>query len=130
MIELLRDARITGWRRQIQLHPKLSAEDVELSVKRFGGRILTRPDFLFRTSRLALFVDGCFWHRCPLHSTAPTQNAEFWLRKIARNVHRDGAQARALEAAGWKVLRIWEHELREPEALMRRLLRHLDHVHV
>jgi len=124
MVKLLRDAHIIGWRRHICLRPKLSVEDIELATKKGAGRILTRPDFVFRPGKLALFVDGCFWHGCPVHATAPMQNADFWSAKLARNVRRDGAQTRALEAAGWRVLRIWEHELlRDRVALTKRLLR-------
>ena len=124
MVKLLRDAHIIGWRRHICLRPKLSVEDIELATKKGAGRIVTRPDFVFRPAKVALFVDGCFWHGCPVHATAPTQNADFWSAKLTRNVRRDGAQTRALEAAGWRVLRIWEHELqRDREALAEQLQR-------
>ena len=123
MVELLRGARITGWRRHIEMRPRLTEEDRELAIKQKFGRVLTRPDFVFRPRKLALFVDGCFWHGCPLHSTAPAQNAEFWSTKLAGNVRRDGLQTRALEAAGWKVFRVWEHELRDRKTLTSRLLR-------
>ena len=122
MVELLRAARIVGWRRHVQLRPKVSAEAVERTARKNAGRILTRPDFVFRSAKLALFIDGCFWHGCLLHSTAPAQNKEFWLAKLSRNVERDGVQTRSLELAGWKVLRIWEHELRDRDALTKRLL--------
>ena len=117
MVALLRDAGISGWRRHVKLRPRLSAVDAVLATKRNAGRILTRPDFIFRPAKVALFVDGCFWHACPLHSTAPAQNAEFWAAKLAGNVRRDLAQTRALEAVGWRVVRIWEHELRDREPL-------------
>lgn len=74
-----------------------------------GGRRV-RPDIVFGPTRVAVFVDGCFWHRCPVHSTHPRSNAEFWQTKFARNVARDRSDDAALEAAGWAVLRIWEHE--------------------
>ena len=122
MVSFLRDAGIKGWRRHVKLRPRLSAVDAELASKRNAGRILTRPDFIFRPARVALFVDGCFWHACPLHSTAPAQNAVVWAKKLAGNVRRDAAQTRALDAAGWKVLRVWEHELRDQEALTNRLV--------
>lgn len=121
MVALLRDAGISGWRRHVKLRPRLSGVDAELATKRNAGRILTRPDFIFRPAKVALFVDGCFWHACSLHSTAPAQNAEFWAAKLAGNVRRDLAQTRALEAAGWRVVRIWEHELRDREPLDSRL---------
>ena len=69
-----------------------------------------RPDLVFGPSRVAVFVDGCFWHRCPLHSTHPVSNAEYWQEKFDRNVKRDRDDDAALEAAGWTVVRVWEHE--------------------
>ncbi len=92
LIALMRAARITGWRRNAPL---------------FG-----KPDFVFAKLRVAVFVDGCFWHGCPLHATQPRQNAKFWREKIARNQARDRLVNRTLRALGWRVLRIWEHELK------------------
>jgi DNA mismatch endonuclease (patch repair protein) len=70
-----------------------------------------RPDFVFRKARLALFVDGCFWHNCPRHATKPKNNRAFWRRKLSANLKRDKLVNRALRRAGWRVVRIWEHEL-------------------
>jgi len=83
----------------------------------FAGRRV-RPDLVFGPARVAVFVDGCFWHRCPEHATHPKANVGFWQAKFARNVARDRADDAALEAAGWKVIRIWEHEA-TPEAARR-----------
>lgn len=91
LIALLRAARITGWRRRYPL----------------AGR----PDFVFPREKVAVFVDGCFWHGCPLHATWPKQNADFWAAKIRGNQARDRAVNRALRAEGWSVVRIWEHAL-------------------
>lgn len=123
MARLLRAAGIVGWRRHLLLRPKVCAEDVAASVGKNSVRIATRPDFAFRSSKLALFIDGCFWHGCALHSTAPVQNAKFWSAKLSANMLRDGVQTRALEQAGWTVIRIWEHELIDPDLPMKRLLR-------
>lgn len=71
---------------------------------------LVRPDIVFPGARVAVFVDGCFWHGCPIHGTTPRSNAGYWTAKIARNRNRDTECTAALEAAGWCVLRIWEHE--------------------
>lgn len=73
-----------------------------------GRRV--RPDVVFGPTRVAVFVDGCFWHRCPVHSTHPKANAEFWQAKFDRNVERDRADDAALNAGGWTVVRVWEHE--------------------
>lgn len=70
------------------------------------------PDLCFVAERIAIFVDGCFWHGCPQHYSAPAQNAEFWARKVNGNVARDRKADAALEADGWTVMRVWEHELK------------------
>ena len=70
-----------------------------------------RPDFVFRELRVAVFVDGCFWHGCPKCYIRPGQNRKFWDAKHAGNKERDRKVNRALKAAGWRVLRIWEHEM-------------------
>lgn len=71
----------------------------------------TRPDMVFVGAKLAVFVDGCFWHGCPLHSTMPKNNREFWEQKLRRNRERDAETTKQLEAESWRVLRIWEHEI-------------------
>jgi DNA mismatch endonuclease, patch repair protein len=73
-----------------------------------GGR--RRADVVFRRARVAVFVDGCFWHGCPQHGTSPKQNAEWWRAKLAANRARDADTNRELAEAGWLVLRFWEHE--------------------
>lgn len=72
-----------------------------------------RADILFRKERVAIFVDGCFWHGCPLHGTKAKSNAHFWAEKIERNKQRDRDTNRRLKEAGWLVIRVWEHE--DPE---------------
>lgn len=69
-----------------------------------------RPDIVFTRQRVAVFVDGCFWHSCPIHGRAPKANANYWLPKLERNTERDKLDTKVLQVAGWKVLRIWEHE--------------------
>ncbi|MEV0606595.1 very short patch repair endonuclease [Polymorphospora rubra] len=69
-----------------------------------------RPDIAFTRVRLAVFVDGCFWHMCPIHSTMPKNNAEWWRQKLMRNVERDREKDVQLSLQGWHVLHIWEHE--------------------
>jgi len=91
LAKLMRRNRITGWRRNQPV---------------FG-----KPDFIFRRVRLALFVDGCFWHACPKHSNLPVNNRPFWRRKLSTNKKRDHLVIRTLRKTGWTVLRIWEHEL-------------------
>jgi DNA mismatch endonuclease (patch repair protein) len=73
-----------------------------------GGRC--RPDIVFRKARLAVFVDGCFWHGCPDHGTRPVTNSAYWSAKLDRNMERDREYDVLLERAGWRVVRVWEHE--------------------
>jgi DNA mismatch endonuclease (patch repair protein) len=67
---------------------------------------------VFAARRLVVFVDGCFWHGCPRHGTRPQANAAFWRGKFRRNQSRDRRDTRRLRRAGWRVLRLWEHELK------------------
>jgi len=73
-------------------------------------QLLVRPDIVFTRCRLAIFVDGCFWHGCPDHGTQPRVNTDYWKAKLARNRDRDLLVSRVLAEHGWLVLRFWEHE--------------------
>lgn len=86
---------------------------------RVEGRRPIRPDVVFTRARVAVFVDGCFWHRCPKHGNDPRSNSSYWGPKLARNVERDREVNTRLAAAGWRVVRIWEHSVGEPSAKMR-----------
>jgi DNA mismatch endonuclease, patch repair protein len=80
-----------------------------------------RPDIVFSRSRLAVFVDRCFWHGCPHHGVKPKTNSAFWQMKIEKNIARDLETSASLKTAGWNVVRIWEHEIRRdiPKAVTR-----------
>jgi DNA mismatch endonuclease, patch repair protein len=93
LAKLFRLHGITGWRRR---------------QKHFG-----KPDFTFPHERIIVFVDGCFWHACPRHSNIPSNNREFWLKKLTGNQTRDKLVTKTLRKAGWRVIRIWEHDLTE-----------------
>jgi DNA mismatch endonuclease (patch repair protein) len=69
-----------------------------------------RADLLFTRVRVAVFIDGCFWHSCPDHATFPAANRDWWATKLRRNVERDRETDARLAAEGWHVLRFWEHE--------------------
>lgn len=81
-------------------------KDVRLDL----GAIKPRPDLVFTKRRVAVFVDGCFWHCCPDHGKPPRRNTDYWTPKLARNLERDRLHDAALAAADWLVLRVWEHE--------------------
>lgn len=107
LMQIFRAHEITGWRR--------------------GSELPGRPDFVLPKLKLAVFVDGCFWHGCPKHVTWPKTRAAFWQAKITRNKERDKEVGRALRKLGWKVARIWEHELsrKNETRLLSRLNSHL-----
>ena len=106
LVRVLRALGITGWRRHMQIR------NSGFGIRNFK----VRPDFVFPKLRLALFVDGCFWHGCPRHGTKPKGNAAFWRKKFAANQARDRLVTRTLRRAGWRVVRIWEHELARQRA--------------
>ena len=133
LMRVFRAHGITGWRRQrklrvegLRVESRKGSTSPRPSPQRGEGEAFSvRPDFVFPKLRLALFVDGCFWHACPLHTTKPRNNAAFWRKKFAANKARDRLVARTLRARGWRVLRIWEHELARGNTT--RLLRRIRH---
>ncbi|MBA2297818.1 MAG: very short patch repair endonuclease, partial [Actinobacteria bacterium] len=80
----------------------------DLLVRVEGLRV--RPDLVFTRQKVAVFIDGCFWHRCPEHGTDPKRNVQYWKPKLQANVERDQRVTDALSASGWTVVRVWEHE--------------------
>ena len=102
LIEIFRANKISGWRRSQNLPGK--------------------PDFVFPKERLAVFVDGSFWHGHPKHCRYPATNAEFWRAKIEGNKRRDRTVSRLLKSKAWRVIRIWEHDLKaDPRKCLRKI---------
>ncbi|UVF22803.1 very short patch repair endonuclease (plasmid) [Microvirga terrae] len=103
--------RQKGTRAEIDLRRALHAKGLRY---RLQVPLLTKPrrvvDVVFPTARVAVFVDGCFWHGCPEHGSWPKSNADFWRDKIETNRMRDADTDRRLEAQGWRVVRVWTHE--------------------
>jgi DNA mismatch endonuclease, patch repair protein len=89
------------------------------------GAVKPRPDIVFTRAKVAVFVDGCFWHSCPEHrGKTPKTNAEYWAPKLAANVERDRRYDDALRESGWSVVRVWEHEdIEEAAAIVERAVR-------
>lgn len=107
--ELMSRIRGSDTRPEMRLRRRLWAEGFRyrLNMKTVGGR----PDLVFKGAKVAVFVDGCFWHGCPDHYVRPRTRSKFWSRKLADNVARDRKQTLALESTGWTVCRFWEHEV-------------------
>lgn len=76
-------------------------------------QVRSRADVVFTARRIAVYIDGCFWHQCPVHGTMPAKNRDYWEPKLARNRERDQDANASLAAAGWTVLRFWEHQTAE-----------------
>jgi DNA mismatch endonuclease (patch repair protein) len=88
-------------------------EEVGAECERNVPDLPGKPDFVFRAAKLAVFVDGCFWHGCPEHCRMPRTRRDYWLRKIALNQERAQVQTKALEEMGWRSLRLWEHSVKQ-----------------
>jgi len=109
---------------ELMLRKALRAAGMRYRLK---NKLPGRPDIIFPGKRVAVFVDGCFWHRCPEHFQAPLRNALFWDDKISRNEKRDRKVDEQLSAMGWRILRIWEHEVRgSPQASVLRIRELMD----
>lgn len=103
LIDILKREHLTGWRRKYPV---------------FGN-----PDISYPKSKLAIFVDGCFWHGCPRHGEVPSSNREFWVKKLEGTKKRDLLVNKTLKSKGWKVLRIWECELGKERSVRRHINR-------
>lgn len=103
---IFRQHRIIGWRRH--------------------RPVPGRPDFVFPKLRIAVFADGCFWHSCPWHCRPPNSNRGYWHRKLALNRHRDHLNSAMLRKGGWLVLRLWEHQLKDPVTVAARVKQALE----
>ena len=104
-------------RPEVELRSELHRRGLRFRVdRRADASVRTRADVLFTRARVAVFVDGCFWHVCPKHQTWPRNNAVWWREKLLGNVTRDRQTDALLEAAGWTVVRVWEHEEAEDAA--------------
>jgi DNA mismatch endonuclease (patch repair protein) len=82
-----------------------------------------KPDIIFKTQKIAIFIDGCFWHKCPVDFQEPQSNKKYWTKKIRSNVERDKKVNEQLQSDGWTVIRIWEHEIRkDPEKALSQII--------
>ena len=101
MIGIFKNSSLKGWRRNYKL---------------FG-----KPDFVFPKHKCAVFIDGCFWHGHNCRNTKPKANEDYWTKKRERNMKRDQQVSAELTAKGWRVVRIWECELKRPDEVVENL---------
>lgn len=93
---------------------------------RIHYNLLGKPDIVFIKKKIAIFIDGCFWHKCPIDFKEPETRTDLWMKKINDNVRRDKVNIQKLTSDGWTVLRFWEHEVRkEPEKVIEKILSYI-----
>jgi DNA mismatch endonuclease, patch repair protein len=97
-------------KREMELRSLLHRRGLRFRVHALLPGLRRRSDIVFTRARVVVFVDGCFWHGCPEHGTWPKQNADWWREKIEANQRRDRDTDARLRAAGWTVIRVWEHD--------------------
>lgn len=115
--------------RSTELALRLALVRAEISGWKLHQPLPGRPDFFFPRRQLALFVDGCFWHGCRNCGHIPKTRSKFWSTKINRNKQRDRTATAALRSAGISVIRIWEHELKQPDSaakVLNKIIRQLN----
>ena len=128
LMRLFRKNKISGWRRHVVI--KFDSDKTKHLRGPKGESFSWKPyalvDFVFLQERVAVFVDGCFWHGCPKHANRPANNRIFWKNKLERNEARDQWVNKMLRLHGWRLVRIWEHELsRKQRFLVLRKLRRI-----
>ena len=114
----MREQRTRDTDPEVRLRRELHSRGLRYQLQR---RVPERPrqriDICFPTERVAVFVDGCFWHRCPQHGVMPKHNSKWWRENLNRNAERDREVTEKLTSEGWEVIRVWEHTVREDAAL-------------
>lgn len=106
--ETMRRVRSRNTSCEVALRRELHRRGLRYSLKK---RLAGSPDIVFVQARVAVFVDGCFWHGCPEHCRRPSSNRAYWVKKIDRNMARDARVSTELAGDGWRVVRLWEHEV-------------------
>lgn len=122
-----------------QIMSKVKSKNTELEISfrkklwdkkhryKLHYKVAGKPDFVFVSKRIAVFIDSCFWHKCPLHHRQPHSNKEYWIPKLKRNEERAKEVNKDLIKEGWKVIRIWEHEIKDNQnKCIKKISRYLD----
>jgi len=117
---VMASVKARGTRLEHRMSALLKAEGIR-GHRRWAGELPGKPDFVFWRSKVALFVDSCFWHGCKRHLRAPSSNVQYWTQKLQRNRRRDAEVKRLLSEMGWTVLRVWEHEFESPGRILQKI---------
>ncbi len=119
-------SRIKGKNTEPEMILRLELAGRGIRGYRIHYRLPGKPDIVFTRKKIAVFIDGCFWHRCSECFIKPSTRSVFWEKKINGNVERDILNNKKLIDSGWKILRIWEHQIRKnPEKIVSRIIKHL-----
>lgn len=122
--EIMSKIRSKNTKVELLFRKRLWSEGLRYRV--YSNILPGKPDIVFSRYKLAVFVDGCFWHRCPICFTKPQTNKKYWEQKIRYNVAKDKKINHLLKQMGWKVLRFWEHEIKKyPDLCLKRIKRSL-----
>ncbi|MBU3897000.1 MAG: very short patch repair endonuclease [Nanoarchaeota archaeon] len=120
-------------RKRSEIMSKIRPKNTKLEIKfkkilrnhkikyRVNYNVFGKPDMIIPSKRTAIFIDSCFWHGCKTHCRMPSTNVKYWTPKIKRNKTRDKLVAKTLRKRGWKVVRIWEHQLKNPQKILAKL---------
>ncbi len=119
-------SRIHAKDTQPEIILRKALSDAGLKGYRLHYKLIGKPDIVFPKRKIAIFIDGCFWHKCPKCFIKPRTNRGFWKNKIDVNVKRDKIVNADLEGKGWKIIRIWEHELKNQKLIKRKIIARIE----
>ncbi len=118
-------ARVKGKNTSLELNLKklLSMTGIKYNT---NSKLKGKPDIILKSQKVVIFIDGCFWHKCPVCFRAPQSNRSYWSQKIKKNVDRDKKLNKILKREGWKVIRIWEHEfIKNPNGVLHKIIKNV-----
>ncbi len=115
-------SQIRGKNTQPEIILRKAISSAGIRGYRLSYKLTGKPDIVFPKKKIVVFIDGCFWHKCPTCFISPATNKTFWKNKIDTNVRRDGIVNAELKEKGWEIIRIWEHELRKEKIIKRKIL--------
>jgi|SRR3989338_9177653 len=115
-------SRISGRNTQPEILLRKSLSGAGIRGYRLQYKLIGKPDIVFSKKKIAIFIDGCFWHKCPKCFIKSETNKSFWNKKIDSNAKRDGIVNSELKRKGWEIIRIWEHEIRKEKIIKRKIL--------